>query len=669
MNKFLMSVMAISILGVVTGCGGGGGGNGGGNSTNPTGSNVAPVATISIDANYQDVSFDGRDSSDSDGRIASYEWEFGDGESATRSSVQHTYAEPGVYMVKLTVEDDDGAKNTLEQELTVEATPIPEVRVSMSGDNVTEGKLNEFSELIVGLRLDSVATTEYRVNVRTVDDSAIESVDYVGFDKEVIFETGSRQATFSVNTIGNDILQQDRRLKLQLHSPSEGMVITSTNSEVFITIRDDDPVPALEFVAEESLVSVSGGEALLEVKMSHLSALTTEVRLNTSGTGRRGADFELPSDIVTIPPLTQSLSVPVTIIDDGVPRGGKTVVFELTAPQLSVIGEDSSHSLVITGRAKVNDTGVQTLVGEPLEDALHGRDATEPSSSDGTAGFSFTKLDIHGNVLPNSASSWVCIQDNVSGVVAEVKQSPQMLPSRMTDDEWRLYFRPEFEKAYCRDGSDDADCTMVDYRSTPDYPAFSAQASGHLNWRAANYGYYWYSDDDTNNGGSKGATGDSFTNFSTPISENCAFPTRDMASYVDVRFCTTAEYIEAMNALAICGFNDWRLPNASELKSIMNLEINNSDLLDPEFMPNDARMFGASSLTETIWVTGTYGQFEQVWSEAETFAKPAQTGAYLTSSPVADNEGSVWCVDSATGETKLCHKGIAHPVRAMRASE
>lgn len=57
------------------------------------------------------VVFDGGASTDSDGTIVSYRWDFGDGTSANRSRIGHRFAQPGTYEVVLTVTDDAGASS------------------------------------------------------------------------------------------------------------------------------------------------------------------------------------------------------------------------------------------------------------------------------------------------------------------------------------------------------------------------------------------------------------------------------------------------------------------------------------------------------------------------------------------------------------------------------
>jgi len=54
------------------------------------------------------VSFDGSGSSDPDGSIVAYEWDFGDGDTGTGERPTHTYALAGNYAVSLKVTDDDG---------------------------------------------------------------------------------------------------------------------------------------------------------------------------------------------------------------------------------------------------------------------------------------------------------------------------------------------------------------------------------------------------------------------------------------------------------------------------------------------------------------------------------------------------------------------------------
>lgn len=64
-----------------------------------------------------EVAFDASASSDQDGTIVSYEWDFGDGESGTGVTTSHTYTSGGWYEVRLTVANDIGATNWATQDI------------------------------------------------------------------------------------------------------------------------------------------------------------------------------------------------------------------------------------------------------------------------------------------------------------------------------------------------------------------------------------------------------------------------------------------------------------------------------------------------------------------------------------------------------------------------
>ncbi|MCD5415923.1 PKD domain-containing protein, partial [Candidatus Bipolaricaulota bacterium] len=93
--------------------------------------NQPPTAVLTIRPSVvlvgQAVTFDGSGSTDPDGWIVSYRWDFGDGASAAGVRASRIYAAAGTYHVRLTVTDNQGATHTAIRTLSVGfvAPPVP----------------------------------------------------------------------------------------------------------------------------------------------------------------------------------------------------------------------------------------------------------------------------------------------------------------------------------------------------------------------------------------------------------------------------------------------------------------------------------------------------------------------------------------------------------------
>jgi PKD repeat protein len=99
-------------------------------------SNNAPTASASFVCSGLSCTFDGSGSRDSDGTIATYEWVFGDGTTASGVAAQHSYAQPGTYTVTLTVTDDRGGWNRDSRTVAVTASnaaPTAAFTINCSG--------------------------------------------------------------------------------------------------------------------------------------------------------------------------------------------------------------------------------------------------------------------------------------------------------------------------------------------------------------------------------------------------------------------------------------------------------------------------------------------------------------------------------------------------------
>lgn len=94
--------------------------------------NKAPVASAAISPTSayvnESFSFDGAASTDSDGKVVKYAWNFGDDQVAEGAKIAHSYSKAATYNVTLTVTDDKGLVGTQSTSVTVKeavTTPPP----------------------------------------------------------------------------------------------------------------------------------------------------------------------------------------------------------------------------------------------------------------------------------------------------------------------------------------------------------------------------------------------------------------------------------------------------------------------------------------------------------------------------------------------------------------
>ena len=116
---------------------------------------VPPTADFTYAAAYTEVSFSDT-SSDTDGSVVGWSWDFGDGSGSSTQNPTHTFASAGTYIVALTATDNHGATNTTTRNVTVEAPP--------------------FANFFAGSEVTSGGTLSGNLNATKANDATVESI-------------------------------------------------------------------------------------------------------------------------------------------------------------------------------------------------------------------------------------------------------------------------------------------------------------------------------------------------------------------------------------------------------------------------------------------------------------------------------------------------------------
>ncbi|MCA9838986.1 MAG: S8 family serine peptidase [Trueperaceae bacterium] len=101
--------------------------------------NQLPLARFDTSVKGLTVNFDAGTSSDPDGTIMAYLWDFGDGSTGQAGLISHTYSEAGTYTVRLTVTDDANTTSSTRLDITL-AQPGGSIsgKVILSGTTVED---------------------------------------------------------------------------------------------------------------------------------------------------------------------------------------------------------------------------------------------------------------------------------------------------------------------------------------------------------------------------------------------------------------------------------------------------------------------------------------------------------------------------------------------------
>ena len=139
-----------------------------------------PEAVFGIDCEWLTCTFDASASSDPDGSIVDYAWDFGDGSDGSGVTATHTYAE-GIYDITLVVTDNHGGTDTAEGAVAVSPAPAVHLQNLVPSPYDIEG---------------SKWVARLTVKVRDAEGGGHEGV-------VVTVQLGAKERTCTTNAAGN----------------------------------------------------------------------------------------------------------------------------------------------------------------------------------------------------------------------------------------------------------------------------------------------------------------------------------------------------------------------------------------------------------------------------------------------------------------------------------
>jgi hypothetical protein len=240
-----------------------------------TGGNAPPVADATLTPRTgpapQMVAFDAGTSSDPDGTIDRYEWDFGDGTDGSGRQTEHTYRQPGRYFPTLTVVDDAGARDRFVAEVVIEPPVPPDVwtgpATDLDGSSATlRGTVNPHNQQTT-YHFEFGTTTAYESRTPDQELAEGENVDHAARARLTDLAPGEYHYRLVATNASRTVAGGDRVFSVppQYRSPYRDGVLATPGLAGYWRLGElDGPVARDETGAHPGAFSAAGvrlGEA------------------------------------------------------------------------------------------------------------------------------------------------------------------------------------------------------------------------------------------------------------------------------------------------------------------------------------------------------------------------------------------------------------------------
>jgi len=404
--------------------------------------------------------------------------------------------------------------------------------VSIDDSSVPEGSSGQTTQLVFTVSLDQTLDEDISVDFASADATAGEAAeqgsDYTANSGQLLIPAGQSSATISVDVSGDDDVETDEIMTMTISNASMNAEIGSGQGSATGTIENDDK-PSVTITDTSAFEGDIGDGNSMDFEVTLTEAANGIVDIDyktTAGTASDGVDYSgTAMSTLSIPAGETGGTISIPIIGD----------LDVEA--------DEAFSIQLTGSSANVEITTPGAVGTILDDDV--------TTLNDTGVTSCADADENNLSCPDAD---VPMQDGDTGRDATLND----------DSDGLAGFK--FTKL-------DASGAELDASAT-DWTCVRDDVTG-LIWEIK-----------TADGGDRDQ-GNVYSWYDSGLDE-IVEPTAGLDDGDPATIDNTEAYVDAVNASALCGYDDWRLPTVSELFSITDLGSVTSPALDPAYFPNTA---------------------------------------------------------------------------------
>jgi len=407
--------------------------------------------------------------------------------------------------------------------------------ISIDDASVSEGD-SGITNLNFTVTLSAPASGSVNVNYATSDGSATAGSDYTAVSNgTLIITAGNTSATVTVNISGDTDVETNEAFTLTLSNPAGATLGTAAATG---TINNDDSAPVLPTISisDASVTEGNSGTANLNftVTLSALANGNVSVFFATSdGSATAGSDYIASTGTLTIAAASTSATISVSITGDTNVESDETLILTLSNPSgNALLGTAVATGTILNDEIitqALNDTGITTCSDNAVN-RLSCPQITHPGQDAEYGRDATANDDSDGHAGFNFTKLDSSGSPLTNQAVSYTTTSWDCVQDNVTGLFWEV--------------------------KTPGFSGLRSSIT-----------YTWYNSTGINDGGDAGTADSSGGGLDTE------------------------KYVAAVNAVGLCGQNDWRLPTVAELLSLADIGTRNP-AIDAGFFPNGSAISG-----------------------------------------------------------------------------